>query len=575
MVSSSSETVMSSRASAESLSKDALLIRSGFGNPVLRRELLDRMRSWKTVLAILAIAAVSCGLVFLRWPTDASVDVVSQGPVLVFRPLALALALAVMMLVPAFPATSLVAERRRGTLTLLLNSPMSASQLYFGKLTSNVVLAIVLISVSLPALAACFAMGGISLTDHIGPLILVLLAMSVQYAALGLWISIRSTSTDGALRWTYASILALAVFSIAPLVVTGNISGWKAQLAQMLTAVSPVSALQQITSSQSQVSELGLSTGWPHFLVASLVITGALAIATIRKLDPILLDRPRPAGRVRARSGLLRRLAYLVDPERRKSGIPFWLNPVMVKEFRTRKFGRLHWLLRLISLCAIISLLLVVMAATTTMKRGVESIGGALVLMQIALFLLVGPSLGANLIASEVESGSWQLLRVAPISPIRIMIGKLMSAVWTMLLVLLATLPGYLVMSYIEPALGGQVSNVVISLVLAIAMVVSISACVSAFAKTTAVATATSYALLLIIFAGTLLIWLGRGKPFGPVLVERALTLNPAALALSEMQFPGFEQYSLTPLGWWVSAGVSLFCIFVLSLRVWRMTRPD
>jgi ABC-type transport system involved in multi-copper enzyme maturation permease subunit len=549
---------------------------SAFSNPVLRRELLDRLRSWKTVLAILAIAMISCGLVFLRWPTDATVDVVSQGPVLVFRPLALALTLAVMMLVPAFPATSLVAERRRGTLTLLLNSPMSAWQLYLGKLASNVALALILISVSLPALAACFAMGGISWVDHIGPLILVLIAMATQYAALGLWISIRSTSTDGALRWTYASILALAVFSIAPLVMTGNISGWKAYLAQMSTAVSPVSALQQITSSQAEVSELGLSTGWPHFLLASLLITAVLALATIRKLDPILLDRARPAGRVRAsRPSLLRRLAYLVDPERRKSGIPWWLNPVMVKEFRTRKFGRLHWLLRLISLCAIISLLLVVMAATTTMKRGVESIGGALVLMQIALFLLVGPSLGANLIASEVESGGWQLLRVAPVSPLRIMIGKLMSAFWTMLLVLLATLPGYLVMSYIEPALGGQVSNVVVSLVLAVAMVVSISACVSAFSKTTAVATATSYAFLLIIFAGTLLIWLGRGKPFGPVFVERALTLNPAALALSEMQFPGFEQYNLTPLGWWVSASVSLLCLLVLSVRVWRMTRPD
>ncbi len=42
--------------------------------------------------------------------------------------------------------------------------------------------------------------------------------------------------------------------------------------------------------------------------------------------------------------GWMRRMAYLVDPSRRKAGIPWWLNPVMVKEFRTRKFGRLHWL---------------------------------------------------------------------------------------------------------------------------------------------------------------------------------------------------------------------------------------
>ena len=104
--------------------------------------------------ALLAVAVVSSGLVLLRWPTDATVDIVSQGAVLVFRPLAGALTLAVMMFVPAFPATSLVTERRRGTLALLLNSPTSPLQLYLGKLHSNVALSLILISVSLPALAS-------------------------------------------------------------------------------------------------------------------------------------------------------------------------------------------------------------------------------------------------------------------------------------------------------------------------------------------------------------------------------------------------------------------------------------
>ncbi|MEZ6134515.1 MAG: ABC transporter permease [Pirellulaceae bacterium] len=545
-------------------------------NPILGRELLDRLRSWKTLAAILAVALISSGLVLLRWPTDATFDIESQGAILVFRPLAFTLTIAVMMLVPAFPATSLVTERRRGTLALLLNSPQTPTGIYFGKLASNVILALILISVALPALAACFAMGGVSFVDHIGPCLLVLVVMAIQYSAVGLWISIRSSSTDGALRWTYITILALAVLSVGPLVLVGNTASWKATVAQWLTAASPISALQQITSSQAAVSEIGLSTGWPEFLIVSLLITAVLAVLTIRKLDPILLDRARPAGRVRAgKSSWLRRLAYLVDPEQRKAGIPWWLNPVMVKEFRTRKFGRLHWLLRLVSMCAIVSLLLVVVAATGTVSWGVERIAGPLVLMQIALMLLVGPSLGANLIASEVESGGWQLLRVATISPLRIMTGKLMSVFWTMLLVLLATLPGYLVMSYIQPALGGQVSNVVVSLLLAVAMVVSISACVSAFVRSTAVATATSYGVLLSIFAGTLLVWLARGKPFGPVFVERVLLANPTAMALSEMRTPGFEQYSLTPDGWWVCGSISLFALLVLSLRIWRMTRPD
>ncbi|MCA9190639.1 MAG: ABC transporter permease [Planctomycetales bacterium] len=527
--------------------------------------------------SLIAVALVSCILVLLRWPTDARIDIVSQGAMLVFRPLAFALTLAVMMLVPAFPATSLVAERKKGTLALLLNSPKSPLEIYLGKLASNVLLALILMSVSLPALAACVAMGGISIRNHILPLAIVLLVMAVQYSAVGLWISIRASSTDASLRWTYAAILALAVLSVGPLVFVGNLSGLAGLIAHWLTAISPMSALQQITGSQGAAATIGISTGWVDFLVASAAITALLAWSTLRLLDPILLDRARPTGKVITgdTGGARRRLNYLVDPNKRKAGIPWWLNPVMVKEFRTRKFGRLHWLIRLISVCAIISLLLTVVAASGTVNWGVERIAGPLVLMQMALLLLVGPSLGANLIASEIESGGWQLLRVTPISALRIMTGKLMSAFWTLMLVLMATLPGYSVMSYIQPAISGQVGNVVISLVIAVAMVVTISALVSAFARSTAVATATSYGLLLVVFAGTLLIWLARGKPFGPVLVERVLLINPAAAALSEMKTPGFEQFNLAPTSWYICLSIAAGCTVILALRIWSLSRPD
>ena len=547
-------------------------------NPLYRRELLDRLRSWKSLAAILAVAFVSSGLVLLRWPSDSTIDVVSQGAMLVFRPLAFALTLAVMMLVPAFPATSLVAERKRGTLALLLNSPTSPLQIYLGKLLSNVSLSLILISVSLPALAACFAMGGISIKDHLGPLALVLIVMAVQYSAVGLWISIRSSSSDASLRWTYATVLALTVLSVGPLVIIGNLSGVKATIARWLTAVSPMSALQQITGSQAAAASIGISTGWFEFLIVSAIITLVLAVITVRQLDPLLLDRARPMGKVvgvTTKKSIFRRVSYLIDPNKRKSGIPWWLNPVMVKEFRTRKFGRLHWLIRLVAVCAIISLLLTVVAATGTVSWGVERIAGPMVLMQVALMLLVGPSLGANLIAAEIESGGWQILRATPVSPLRIFSGKIMSAVWTMLLVLLATLPGYAVMSFIQPAMSGQVGNVIISLLVAVCMVVSVSACISAFARTAAGATATAYGVLLTLFAGTLLIWLARGRPFGPIFVERVLTLNPAAAALSEMNTPGFELYNLTPAAWWTGTAISLSCLLILAVRIWRLTKPD
>ena len=551
-------------------------------NPILRRELFSRLRSPKTFFAIATVAVLSTLLVLLRWPSDASIDLTSQGALQVFRPLAFALATGLMMLIPAFPATALVTERRRGTLALLLNSPTPPLQIYLGKFTGNVLLAFIIFSVSLPAMAACYAMGGITCVDHLGPLVLILLGMAIQYTAVGLWVSVIVNSADAGLRWTYAAVLMLSVLSLGPTVLVGKLSGIQSLLAHWATAMSPISALQSITGTQAVAGEIGIATGWQEFLAASCAITMVLSLITWMKLDPHLVERARPTGKVIGRKstttpfqGWFRRVSYLVDPQRTKGNIPWWLNPIMVKEFRTRKFGRLHWLIRLVACCGVISLLLTVVAATGTVSWGVDRIAPTMVLLQVALLLLLGPCLGANLIASEVESGGWQLLRASPVSPIRILIGKLMSTFWTLMLMLLATLPGYVVMGYIQPALSGQISNVVVSLVIAIFMVTTISACVSGFCQTTAVATATSYAILLTLFAGTLLIWVARGKPFGPLLVERALQFNPAAAALAEMKTPGFEEYRLTPDCWYLCLGISFVCLVILSLRVWRMTRPD
>ena len=198
-----------------------------------------------------------------------------------------------------------------------------------------------------------------------------------------------------------------------------------------------------------------------------------------------------------------------------------------------------------------------------------------MVLLQVGMLMLLGPSLGASLIAGEVESGGWQILRTTPIGPFRILTGKLMSVVWTMLILLLATLPGYVVMGYIVPVMVGQVNNVLISLLFVALFVISTSACVSGFARSAAVATITSYTILIVFFAGTLMIWLARGKPFGPIFVERVLLFNPAAAALAEIQAPGFENYQLTPWSWWVSGTISGLCLLILTIRTWLLTRPD
>ena len=546
---------------------------------VLRRELLDRLRAWRTLASVLTLACLAGGLVWLKWPTDSRLDIVSQGALQVFTPLTYALAAAILLLVPAFPATALVRERRRGTLALLLNSPLSRSEIYLGKLISNFILASIIVSVSLPALAACYAMGGLSIADHFLPLIAVEMAMAMQFTAIGLWVSSRAQTSDASLRWTYAAVLAVVVLSLAPSAVIGRVDSWQATGARWLTTLSPAGALRQITSTQAATSDLELADSWQGYVCAAVVSSLICAAATLWALNPYRIDRPKPTGKMTHERGWfsrwLRRMSYLVDPQSRSAGIPWWLNPVMVKEFRTRKFGRLHWLIRLVAVCAIISLTLTVVSAAGTVSWGVSRIAGTLVLLQIALLVVLGPSLAAGLVAAERETGGWQLLRMTPMSAMRIVAGKLMSVLWTMALVLLATLPGYLVMMWIQPSIAPQVQRVIVSLVLATLLIISVSAMISTFWQNAAAATATSYAVILAMFVGPLLIWLARGKPFGATLVERALMLNPTAAALAEIRTPGFEQYDLSPVSWWIALSISGLCLIVMALRSWMLTRPD
>jgi ABC-type transport system involved in multi-copper enzyme maturation permease subunit len=315
------------------------------------------------------------------------------------------------------------------------------------------------------------------------------------------------------------------------------------------------------------------------FALLAPLMSLACALATVARLNQTLLDRARPAGVMTQDLGtgerVLRRLIFLVDPQRRSGNMSLWVNPVMAKEFRSRRFGRWHWTLRMVAVSAILSLGLSVIAATGALDWGIEFIGGALVLLQIALLILFAPSLASGLVSAERESGSWQLLRMTPLAPGVILRGKLMSVAWPLLLLLCATLPGYLVLMTVKPELIHQSQRVVACLVLTAVFAVLVSAAASTLFRSTAQATTASYVALLAICVAPLLVWLGREAPFGHATVQAVLTINPVAAALQASATPGFDQYELLPANWWIIGFACLGLLVFLALRTWQLCRPE
>jgi hypothetical protein len=197
------------------------------------------------------------------------------------------------------------------------------------------------------------------------------------------------------------------------------------------------------------------------------------------------------------------------------------------------------------------------------------------VLLQVTLLILVAPSLGAGLISAERESGSWLLLRLTPLSPATILGGKLFSVAWPVLLLLCATLPGYLVMAAVEPALASRAQRVVLSLALIALFAVLASAAAGSLSRSTAAATTVSYSVLLAVCLAPLLVWLARGAPFGPRAVGWVLTVSPVAAALQAAHTPGFTEYDLLPANWWLIGSVSVALLLFLMGRTWQLYRPE
>ncbi len=392
-------------------------------NPVIQREFFGILRSPKAFAMLLVLTVAFSVAVLMRWPSDASVDLSGKQSMEVFRIFGYGLLAGVVFLVPAFPATSIVNEKNSGTLALLLNSPLNGLAIYAGKISGVLLFSLLVLLSSLPASAACYAMGGIELWGELGLLYLVLMLLILQYATLGMLVSSHVQSSDAGVRITYTAILGLFFLTLVPAAFirgTGTGGAVTQSLAGWIRDFSPLPAVMEIMG-HSDVTSAGLkeTSSTSGFIVVTLISSAVFALLTLTRMNYRIFDRSHAQGLITNERGLSARLArrvmYIVDPQRRKAGIPWYLNPVMVKEFRCRRFGRSQWLLRLVAVCAVASMVLTFMAATSVTSWGVQTIGALLVLLQVLLVVVLTPSLASGLISGERDSGGWELLRLTPV----------------------------------------------------------------------------------------------------------------------------------------------------------------
>ncbi|MBS0198238.1 MAG: ABC transporter permease [Planctomycetes bacterium] len=554
-------------------------------NAIIQRELAATLRSWKAVLLQAIFLACLGGLVLLRWPSEAHADLGGVESRQVFRVFGYGLTIGLMLVSPAFPATSIVRERLQGTLALLLNSPIHPVSMVLGKLVGSLGFVLLLIVLSFPAAAACFAMGGIALTEQLGGLYLALSLLALQYASIGLFVSSMVRSTDAALRMTYGVILVLAVGALGPFHLLKE-AAWAGpgllEFASGLRSLSPFPAIMGVLgdSGISSGAAVAGQTDALRFFTASGILSLICLAATGWRLGSRPMDRARDAGRITDEQALktriLRRVMYLwfFDPQRRSGLIAPWQNPVMIKEQRCRPLGRANWMMRLIGGYFVLSFALVLGATTMSQSQGVAAVLAVIAIMQVSLIVLLAPSLASGLISGERESRGWQLLQMTPLSPLTIVVGKLLSASLPLALIMLATLPAYGVLLAIDPAQAWIAISAQLTLLLFACMAIIQCAGIGSLFRNTAAATAAAYGVVAAICVGTLFVWLGRDAPFTAKFVELALTPNPLAATFSIIGVTGFSEYRLAPGNWYVMGVMTVVSAAVLLLQVTRLGRP-
>lgn len=203
-------------------------------NPVTLREMRERFQTFRTPVVMSLFIGVFGSIVWLTYTasrqSSTSVFGIAFAPSvltqsagrLIFHVLLLSLLTAVLFIVPAQAAPSIIGEKERRTFKLLQVSQMSATKIVLGKVNAAVAYLALLVVTTLPLFAIPFAMGGAAVADVMrGMLIIAVTGYAV--ASVSVWRSARARSTQSAVVGAYLLVGFLVVGSTAALVVEGTV----------------------------------------------------------------------------------------------------------------------------------------------------------------------------------------------------------------------------------------------------------------------------------------------------------------------------------------------------------------
>ena len=240
----------------------------------------------------------------------------------------------------------------------------------------------------------------------------------------------------------------------------------------------------------------------------------------------------------------------------RRWKIPLWKNPVIVKEFQTRMRGNRAFLLfiaHLLILGIVIALFYLVFKSALSSTNALaerrvfgKAIFGMIVWMEMVTVSFIAPALTSGAISSERERQTFDLLRVTLLPARSLVVGKYLSGMVFILLLLFTSIPLQ------SPAflIGGVLLEeiVIASLILLVTAVAfcAIGIFFSSFFPRTLISTVLSYAIAIFLVFGVPMIFMIVLMLFGALLGDTYDSINPIMKTL--LIFSAWLLISATPL---------------------------
>jgi ABC-type transport system involved in multi-copper enzyme maturation permease subunit len=544
-------------------------------NAIARKDLLGLFRLRRVAAIQVAFVATLVLMVLTSWPQAGVLPIATQGRDDLLLGLVIGQLLLLCLFVPGVAAVGIVGEREENTLEMLYASRLSPASLVIGKIISAVSFPLLLLATGLPFVALLMWRGDVNLGLLAGSYAIIL-TTAIFLAMLSLAVSALCRQTSTALVMSYLLILTLCGGLLVPAaVMLESSTDISAEILHYARSLSPLAAALSLLRPAMDGDFSGQTHQnlplWQTFFPAVALVTLGCFFLLVLKLrrPPSETERTALSGEVTEIRSMGRRVMYLLDDKKKRKPMGI-VNPVASKERRTSSLRSGKWMIRTFYASLVMSLGLALMSLAGDPEHPdlLAHVAGILVALQLGLIAMLDPSLTSPMISSELESGTWETLRTSPLKAGTIFRGKLIPAVPSSLLPVLAMLPAYGAVCFVDHSYIDRFLPVLPLVLMAVALCLSTGLACSTLFRNSARATVAAYLIVSAIFVLPMLAWFAAGSQLDERLARWFAMPSPLVMALNLL--PGGSQFiaDLWRLHLIVIGSISLLMLIIARVRL-------